>query len=255
LFGHEPGAFTGATKLRIGRLEQAHSGTLFLDDVDDIPLEMQVKLLRALQERTFERVGGEEAIRVNIRVVAATKKDLAAMATEGTFRDDLFYRLNVVPLHVPPLRERKEDIGLLAEHFLERSAAKLNRGNLSISPAAVAKLRSYHWPGNVREFQHLIERMVALSTKPRFDADDVPDFAAVHNNTKELVSVSLEGMDSIDMASILAETEARLVRWAMERASGNLAKACEMLGIPRSTLQYRLSKLDPSISSSTPEDQ
>lgn len=255
LFGHEAGAFTGATKLRIGRLEQAHNGTLFLDDVDDIPLEVQVKLLRALQERAFERVGAEETIRVNIRVIAATKKDLAVMVAEGTFRDDLFYRLNVVPLDVPPLRERKEDIGLLAEYFLERSAANLNRGNLAISQAAVARLRSYHWPGNVREFQHLIERMVVMSTKTEFDADDVPDFSDLHRNTTELVSLSLEGVDAIDMSSVLAETEARLLRWAMARSAGNLAGAGEMLGIPRSTLQYKLSKLDPTISSPAPEDQ
>jgi DNA-binding NtrC family response regulator len=243
LFGHEPGAFTGATKRRIGRLELAHSGTLFLDDVDDIPLEIQVKLLRVLEDQTFERVGGEHTIRVNVRVIAATKRALAAMVAADRFREDLYYRLNVVPLYLLPLRERPDDIPLLVEHFLERIAVKLNRGSLSISPRAVAKLRAYRWPGNVRELEHLLERMVTLGSKNELDEDDIPEMAA-SADAGALVSLALDGVDKVDLAGAHAEVESRILRWALGRAQGNLARAAEMLGIPRSTLQYKLSKLE-----------
>ena len=242
LFGHETGAFTGAGKRRLGRFELAHGGTLFLDDVDDISLSVQVKLLRVLQERTFERVGGEQLVRVNVRVVAATKKALADMVAAGEFREDLYYRLNVIPLHIPPLRGRPEDVPLLVDHFLARLAVTMNRGNLAISPGAVAALQSYHWPGNVRELEHLLERMVALSSDDALDEGDLPEFLS-GEEPQRVVSLSLTGRTKVDMASALGEAEAALVRWALARSQGNLAKAAEMLGVPRSTLQYKASKL------------
>ncbi len=241
LFGHEAGAFTGATKRRIGRLELAHGGTLFLDDVDDIPLGLQVKLLRVLQERTFERVGGEHPISVNIRVIAATKRVLAAMVEAGEFRDDLFYRLSVVPLHMPPLRERPDDIPLLVGHFLEKIAVRMNRGRVAITPAALAKLREHSWPGNVRELEHVLERMVTLARKDELDQEDVPELTS-RSDRGDLVSLSLDNVQSVDMAAVLAEVEAGMVRWALARSQGNLARAAELLGVPRSTLQYKVRK-------------
>ena len=243
LFGHEPGAFTGATKRRLGRIELAHGGTLFLDDVDDIPPEVQVKLLRVLQERVFERVGGEESIRVNIRVIAATKQSLVAMVADGQFRQDLYYRLNVVPLYMAPLQERREDVALLAQYFLERIAVKLNRDALTISPRAIARLQAHQWPGNVRELEHVLERMVALSRKNEFGEEDLPQLAE-SAATGSIVSLALDDVDQADLAAVHTEVEERMLRWALDRSQNNLARAAEMLGIPRSTLQYKLSKLE-----------
>jgi DNA-binding NtrC family response regulator len=250
LFGHEMGAFTGATRQRIGRIELAHAGTLFLDDVEDIPLEVQVKLLRVLQQRSLERVGGEQVIQVNIRVIAATKKSLPAMVAAGQFRADLFYRLNVIPLHLPPLRERREDIELLVEHFLEKAAIKLNRGQMSISREALAKLQAYSWPGNVRELEHLVERMVALSTTDCLDENDVPELNPPEAPV-DIVRLSLEDRASINLAELLAVVESRVVQWALNRTGGNLVRAAEMLGLPRSTLQYKVMKLQGIDSSSS----
>ena len=242
LFGHEPGAFTGATKRRIGRFEIAHGGTLLLDDVDDIPLDLQVKLVRVLQERSFERVGGEQPISVNVRLIAATKRPLAALVATNEFREDLYYRLNVVPLHIPPLRDRREDVPLLVEYFLEKLAIKLNRGELSASPGALEKLQSYHWPGNVRELQHALERTAALTQRGTLEAADFPELQA-EASPAGVVSLALRGTEKLQLASILTEVERRLVDWALARADGNLAKAAEILGIPRSTLQYKVTKL------------
>jgi DNA-binding NtrC family response regulator len=241
LFGHEPGAFTGATKRRIGRFELAHGGTLFLDDADDIPLEIQVKLVRVLQERVCERIGGERPIPVNIRLIAATKRSLSAMVATGDFREDLFYRLNVVPLRVPPLRERIEDIPLLVDHFLEKLAIKNNRKRVTFSPEALAKLQKLPWPGNVRELEHKVEMMVALAKGDRVEEAEVPDPAAP-KESGALISLKMSGVNRVDMGSVLEDLESRLVHWAMEKAEGNLARAAEMLGIPRSTLQYKISK-------------
>ncbi len=242
LFGHEPGAFTGAAKKRIGRFELAHGGTIFLDDVDDIPLQLQVKLVRVLQERAFERVGGESLITTNIRVIAATKRSLPAMVAAGKFREDLYYRLNVVLFLIPPLRERPEDIPLLVEYFLEKLAVRMNRGRLTISPAAVAKLQQHTWPGNVRELEHVLEQMIVLRRGDSFDEEHLPELG-LGGARRSPVSVSLEGATQVNLDSVLSEVEGRLVRWALGRTRGNLAKAAEMLGIPRSTLQYRVSRL------------
>lgn len=242
LFGHEAGAFTGANRRRMGRFELADQGTLFLDDVDDIPLDVQVKLLRVLQERAFERVGGEELVRVSVRVVAATKKSLEEAVAAGQFREDLFYRLNVVPLRMPPLRERGEDIPLLADHFLKKHSVKLNRGHLSITPEALAMLRACKWPGNVRQLEHVLERAVALTNRSELGAGDFPDLSAPAPDA-EVVSVDLTGKRDVDLDGVVDAVTTRLVRWALNETSGNLARAAEMLHVPRTTLQYRVSKL------------
>ncbi len=251
MFGHESGAFTGATRQRIGRFELAHGGTLFLDDVDDIPLPLQVKLLRVLQERSFERIGGEQAIRVNLRLIAATKQSLAALVAAGKFREDLFYRINVVPLHIPPLRDRAEDIPLLIEHLLARLAIKMNQEQLSITPAAIQKLQDHSWPGNVRELEHVLERMVALAKDGALDADDVPELTALV--AAGPVRVNFAGVDQLDLVTVVSELEARLVRWALERSRGNLAQAAQRLGVPRSTLQYKVTKLFPAEQDGSPD--
>ena len=242
LFGHEPGAFTGAAKRRIGRFELGHGGSLFLDDVDDVPVEVQVKLLRVLQDGAFERVGGEQSLRTNVRLIAATKNSLSKMVAEGRFREDLYYRLNVVPLHLPPLREHKEDIPLLIDHFLHGLALKLNRGKLTISKPAVLELQAYNWPGNVRELEHVLERMVVLASSNDLDKEDVP-ISTEGTDPSHPVSVSLGEVDKIDMGVILQDVESRMIRWALGRSEGNLARAADMLGIPRSTLQYKMGRL------------
>ncbi|OGV73542.1 MAG: hypothetical protein A3K19_16855 [Lentisphaerae bacterium RIFOXYB12_FULL_65_16] len=252
LFGHEAGAFTGATKRRLGRFECAHGGTIFLDDVDDIPLETQVKLLRVLQERIVDRVGSEQGVRTNVRVIAATKSSLADLVAARKFRDDLYYRLSVVPIHIPPLRERREDIPLLVQYFLERLALTMNRGPLSITPDALATLQAHDWPGNVRELEHIVERMIALCPNDEFTERDVPPLRP-SVQIKEHISLALEGVETIDMAAVLAETEERLVKWAVERANGNLARAAEMLRMPRSTLQYKVNKLQGERPLASPE--
>jgi DNA-binding NtrC family response regulator len=241
LFGHESGAFTGATKRRIGRFELAHGGTLFLDDVDDIPLGIQVKLVRVLQQRACERVGGERPIPVDIRLIAATKQPLPVLVAKGTFREDLFYRLNVVPLQIPPLRERIGDIPLLVEHFLDKFAVKSRRKRLNLSSEGLAKLQRHSWPGNVRELEHVLERMVALAKGDRLEASEVPEFAGPAG-TGSLFSLKMSGIERVDIGSVLDDLETRLIDWALERSEGNLAKAAELLGVPRSTLQYKVNR-------------
>ena len=243
LFGYERGAFTGATRQRLGRFELANGGTLLLDDVDDFPLEAQVKLLRVLQEQVFERIGGEKSIRTNVRVIAATKKDLSVLATTGQFREDLYYRLNVVPLDLPPLRDRREDIPLLVDHFLKKIALKLNRNRLSMSAKAQTILREYPWPGNVRQLENYIERMVALSRSDELGERDVPPLEPVENGSRDVLAVDLSAADKVDLAETLKDVEGRLVNWALGRANNNLMRAAQMLGVPRSTLQYKVEKL------------
>jgi DNA-binding NtrC family response regulator len=241
LFGHEAGAFTGATKRRIGRFELAQNGTLFLDDVDDIPLEMQVKLVRVLQERACERIGGEGPIPINIRLIAATKRSLPAMVATGSFREDLFYRLKVVPLKLPPLRERLDDIPALVEHFLEKLISRSDRARMTISPGALAKLKQHSWPGNVRELEHVMEMIVALATGDCVEAEAVPELST-SSEPSALFSMHLSGIDHIDISKVLDDMEGRLIQWALANSEGNMAKAAEMLGLPRSTLQYKIRK-------------
>jgi two-component system response regulator HydG len=239
LFGHEKGAFTGADRRKEGRFSQAHGGTLLLDEVSEMSLMMQVKLLRALQEREFNRVGGETTIQIDVRVIAATNKDLKDQINEGAFREDLYYRLNVVELKVPPLSERKEDIPLLARHFLEAFAAKNRKEIKGFTPKAMDNLIHYSWPGNVRELMNAVERAVVLARSSYLDESDFPfmrDFFA-ENNEEDSISPEphiLQGeapLEEIEKAAILKTLDA---------ANGNKSEAARRLGITRKTLHKKL---------------
>ena len=247
LFGHEKGAFTGATSRRSGRFELADGGTLFLDEVGDLPMEVQIKLLRTLQEREFERVGGAETIKVDVRVVSATNRNLEDMITDGEFREDLYYRLNVFPIYLPPLRERIADISSLVEHL----AAKFTRGGPSraFSPEALRLLESYAWPGNVRELENVVERAIIVARQPVIGPSDL-DFGprggprpGTAPGQGVPVPVTPDASGSRNLADRLLEEERREIVAAIDAASGNIAGAARSLGINRSTLYYRLRKL------------
>jgi formate hydrogenlyase transcriptional activator len=232
LFGHERGAFTGAITQRIGRFELAHHGTLFLDEVGDIPPELQPKLLRVLQEQEFERLGSTKTLHVDVRVVAATSRDLTAMVMENKFRSDLYYRLNVFPITIPPLRERPEDIPLLVRHFVAKYARRMNKRIQTIPAAATAALTRYSWPGNVRELQNIIERAVIVSQGEELK---VP-LNDLNKNTAKAptTGITLEAAEREHILRVLNETN-----WTVGGPSGAAAR----LGMKRTTLQYRMKKL------------
>lgn len=232
LFGHEKGAFTGALNRKLGRFELAHRGTIFLDEIGEINQATQVKLLRVLQEQEFERVGGTCTVKVDVRVVAATNKDLEKEVEEGRFRDDLFYRLNVVSISLPPLRERKEDILLLAEHFLRKFNKAMNKEIKEVSEEAWHMLSSYSWPGNVRELENAIERAVVLSNGTVLLPSSLP--AAVTRRKKDE-----EKKEEVKITS-LKEAEKQLIMKTLEETGGNRTKAAKILGISLRTLQYKL---------------
>jgi DNA-binding NtrC family response regulator len=242
LFGHEAGAFTGAIKLRRGRFELADHGTLFLDDVDDIPLALQVKLLQALEDRRFERVGGERTITVDVRFICSTKQDLAALVKTARFREDLYYRMNVVTITLPPLRDRREDILLLANCFLATRAAALGRPCPEMSPDVCRTLLDYAWPGNVRELDHVIEHALTLSTGPVMQTGDLPP-GMLDSHQHVGCHHCLATREFIDLKSLLAEAEREAIRWALRRAEGSQSRAAQLLGIPRTTLRDRLGAL------------
>ncbi|MFN3533458.1 MAG: sigma-54-dependent transcriptional regulator [Candidatus Brocadia sp.] len=243
LFGHEKGAFTGAIKTRRGRFELANGGSIFLDDVDDIPLDMQVKLLRVLQERTFERVGGEETLFVDVRIICATKKDLLERVKEGYFREDLFYRLNVVPISIPPLRERKEDIPLLVNYFLKQFVSQYEDALPDVSQEAMDVLMAYDWPGNVRELENVIEHAVAFSKSKGISLETLPEYLRKVDIHKDLLPMDLYNKQAINLQDALMEVEKKLIQWAHQKTNGNQVKMAEILGIPRTTLRNRLVKL------------
>ena len=251
LFGHERGAFTGAVKDRPGRFELAEGGTIFLDDIDDVPLSMQVKLLRVLQNRTVERLGGTRTVPVNVRVIAGTKRDLKQLVAEGKFREDLYYRLNVLPVTLPPLRERPEDVPVLMEHFLQRYFRRRNEDVPAISDAVKQAFTRYGWPGNVRELENACERIAqtcscgtvragCLSAGILFRAGAVQPvqlpqpIAAATTATAGPAPISLDGR--------LQEMEASLISWALKVSGGNKSKAAELLQIKRSTLGDRINR-------------
>ncbi|MFN3533694.1 MAG: sigma-54 interaction domain-containing protein, partial [Candidatus Brocadia sp.] len=242
LFGHEKGSFTGAIKARRGRFELADGGTIFLDDVDDIPLEMQVKLLRVLQEREFERVGSEETIPINVRVICATKKDLKKLVQEGRFREDLYYRIHVVTIHLPPLRERREDIPLLVNHFIKKYAAQQRVAINSISQEALHLLLAYNWPGNIRELENAIEYAVTFCTSDIIVPENLPKNLTDGETPSGIFPIELSTIESIDLQETLSEAERKLLLWAYQKTNGNQVRMSEMLRIPRTTLQNKLAK-------------
>ena len=228
LFGHEKGAFTGAGARRQGRLELAHGGTLFLDELGEIPLEIQVKLLRFLENKTFERVGGNQSVRVDVRVVAATHRDLEAMVRAGDFREDLFWRLNVFPVKLPPLRERGDDVLRLARHFLD---TKRGERVLRLTAYGESLLKAYTWPGNVRELENVIERAVLLSPGETLRVDSA--LARTGDEAR---------LGERNLTQILEQVEKRLIQEALARSEGVQSQAAKLLGLQRSTLQYKLQK-------------
>ena len=231
LFGYEKGAFTGAAGSKPGRFELADSGTLFLDEIGDISLTVQVKLLRVLEQMSFERLGGSKTLRVDIRLIGATNRDLSSMVKEGEFREDLFYRLNVIPITLPPLRERRGDIKLLAQHFLSRFST-----DKELSAESQKLLDDYHWPGNVRELRNTIERSTILSRGKIIGPDDLPE------EIRQGVSLSSNTIRLPAEGVALEKVERELITQALERTVGNRTKAAELLGISRHTLLYRIEK-------------
>ncbi|MDH4101064.1 MAG: sigma-54 dependent transcriptional regulator, partial [Nitrospirota bacterium] len=239
-FGHEKGAFTGAISRRIGRFEQANGGTLFLDEVGEIELPLQVKLLRAIQERKFERVGGNSSVSVDIRLIAATNRDLKESVKEGRFREDLYFRLNVIKITLPPLRERREDIPLLVEHFLKKYAEQERKNVNSVSPEAMKQLLDYHWPGNVRELENTMERALVICQGNTITSDELP-----YEMTLSNPSVSSGGMVMpAENACNLSEMEREMIVRALEKTRGNKSKAAGILGISRKVLYARLKEYE-----------
>jgi formate hydrogenlyase transcriptional activator len=245
LFGHEKGAFTGAIAQRIGRFELANHGTVFLDEIGEISLELQPKLLRVLQEREFERLGSSRTLRTNARLIAATNRDLSAMVAEQKFRSDLFYRLEVFPIHVPPLRDRKEDIPLLVRHFVQLYSRQLGKSIDSVPAATMTALCEYHWPGNIRELQNVIERAVIVSAgflnvnigdlKPNHIFASAPEqTAVVHTPDAQRARLAVDEKERQQILAVLEQTH-----WTVGGPDGAAAR----LGIKRSTLQYRMRRL------------
>ncbi|MDP9170997.1 MAG: sigma-54 dependent transcriptional regulator, partial [Acidobacteriota bacterium] len=237
LFGHMKGSFTAAHERKVGKFQKADGGTLFLDEVGDMSLKTQAKVLRALEEQRFEPVGAQESIRVDVRVVAATNKNLEEEIEKGNFREDLFYRLNVIPFYVPPLRERRQDIPVLAGYFLEEFARAYGRKPKELSPPALQLLEEYHWPGNVRELRNLIERIVILNPQSRIDARHVPLQPARKN-------ASGKGQDRYGSLQDVREAAERdYIQKKLEEAGGNVSRAAEMLGLERSNLYRKMRAL------------
>lgn len=240
LFGHEKGAFTGANKQHTGYFERANHGTLFIDDIDDFPVTLQVKLLRFLQEREIYRVGGDAPIPLDIRVIAATKVDLIEQINKNKFREDLYYRLNIIPLHIPPLRERREDIPLLIKHFFEK------HGQKSALPALTARqiqiLESYHWPGNIRELENVVGRLIAMP-----DSDYFLEHLSARDSQKTSVqgdgAYMVEGANFPGMKDFIREQEIKVIGLALKKAGRNISDAARLLKIPRSTLRSKMEKL------------
>ncbi len=237
LFGHERGSFTGAMKRRHGRFELADKGSIFLDEIGDVPPATQVKLLRVLQERELERVGGEETIKVDVRVITATNKNLMAMMEKEEFREDLYYRLNIIPMELPPLRERLEDIPMLVEHFLGKKSSQLNKELPSVSEGAMQELMNYSWPGNVRELENVIERAVVLCEREEIGLNDLP--ILLGDPTKTTLRLLQEDLPLVEA---LEDLERQLIARALEKSKGVKTEAARILGLKTSALYYKLEK-------------
>src|SRR5579884_1867205 len=238
LFGYEKGAFTGANTSKPGKFEQADQGTVFLDEIGDVPGNIQVKLLRVLQERQFERLGSNLTRNVDVRVIAATNVDLRAALEQGRFREDLYYRLNVVPINIPPLRERKEDIPFLAKHFVQKLSKELGTPAREIAPAAMERLLAHSWPGNVRELENTIERSLVLASGDVLQAADIR-IEAPRNN----IPMQAQQAPLLPEGETLEHWEQMMIREALRRANGNKSQAARMLGLTRNALRYRLSQM------------
>ena len=243
LFGYEKGAFTGAVAAKPGKFELADKGTIFLDEIGDMPGSLQVKLLRVLQEREFERLGGTKTIKVDVRVVAATNQDLRAALEQGTFREDLYYRLNVVPISIPPLRAHKQDIPYLVDHFIQRFAESSGKPIEGITPEAMKLLVDFHWPGNVRELENIIERAVVMTAGPRIEAGDIRLDVAPQGGLGNSQATGNPATMFLPEGMTLEQFEDKLIREALQRAGGNKSQAARLLGLSRNALRYRLSKM------------
>jgi DNA-binding NtrC family response regulator len=243
LFGHEKGAFTGAINTRLGRFEMANNGTLFLDEIGELAPSLQVKLLRVLQEKEFERVGGIKTIKVDVRILAATNRDLEKAVKEGTFREDLYYRLNVIPLHLPPLRKMKEDIPLLVGHFIANISKRKKRDQPRISDKSMDCINNYRWPGNVRELENLIERLIILKEGDEVSPDDLPERIHEKHYTRDAsVKAQVLSREGVDLNLMLDEIENNMIIQALEISKGVKSKAAGLLGLNRTTLIEKLKK-------------
>ena len=245
LFGHEKGAFTDAAAMRKGRFELADNGTLFLDEIGEMPQSLQAKLLRVLQERAFERVGGNTTLEIDVRILAATNKDLKDEVEKGKFREDLYYRLNVIHIHLPPLRERVDDIPALVNHFLDKNALRLGREKFEISPEALRLLVSLPWEGNIRELENTVERAAILCNEDRIESEDVqPDSSDIPAPQEWSTGLELSQFipEGLSLSAVLNGIEEKLVRQALEEANNIQARAAEKLGITKSLLQYKMKK-------------
>ncbi|HXT12690.1 MAG TPA: sigma-54 dependent transcriptional regulator [Candidatus Angelobacter sp.] len=241
LFGYEKGAFTGALKQKPGLVEEANGGTIFLDEIADMSRPLQAKLLRFLEDGSFTRVGGTQELRVNVRLIAATNRDIVQAIRDGQFREDLFHRLNVVQFRLPPLRERNDDVALLAEHFLRHFSAVMNKRVKSLSAAAARKLLAHHWPGNVRELKNVIERALILEQAEQVQAASLPDFQVEAQLHKSAVP-KMTGNESLD--DLVTAFERQLIADILERNGFNLGKTAEQLKISRHALRYRMQRLN-----------
>jgi two-component system, NtrC family, response regulator PilR len=240
LFGHVKGSFTGAIANKVGLFELADGGTLFLDEIGEMPLSLQVKVLRAIQDRTFKRVGGTSDVRVDVRILCATNRDLEADVKAGRFREDLFYRLNVIEVKLPPLRDRPEDIPHLARHFLQKYGREIDKPAREAAPEVMAALESYRFPGNVRELENLIERAVTLSQGPRITLECLPPAVLRRPEPEAAAALPEEG---VDLNALLAAYERSLIVAALDRSGGVKKKAAALLGVSFRSLRYRLEKL------------
>jgi two-component system response regulator PilR (NtrC family) len=242
LFGHVRGAFTGATTAKEGLFAAAHGGTVFLDEIAELGQPMQVKLLRTLQERTIKPVGAVAEHEVDVRIVAASNRELEQEVSAGRFRPDLYYRLNVIPVRIPPLRQREEDVPLLAEHFLRKFAAELGRPVRGVAPEAMALLRAYQYPGNVRELENLIERAVTLTTSPLVDAESLPELRQAPSFADDSLPATTLPESGLDLDAHISGIEKSLLLRALERSNGNRPAAAALLHLNLRSLRYRLAK-------------
>ncbi|HQL54010.1 MAG TPA: sigma-54 dependent transcriptional regulator [Phycisphaerae bacterium] len=242
LFGHEKGAFTGAIRQKAGRFELAHGGTMLLDEVDDIPTDLQVKLLRVVEQQEFERVGGEDPVRVDVRLICATKCDLLKLVKDGRFREDLYYRLNVIALTIPPLRARPDDIPVLARHFIEKHVSLVGGQPVGISAHALDELLRHTWPGNVRELEHVIERALAFCGNGEIRTEHILPLGTATPDAASLPVLELGENGRLSLNETVADIERRMILLALRQCDNNQARAAQRLGIPRTTLRDKMAK-------------